>query len=416
MFVDRVTVHLRAGNGGAGVVSFKRTRGRPKGKPVGGSGGSGGDVLLEVDEGVASLLAYRRNPHHAASPGSHGQGDLKHGRSGEDLVLKVPPGTVVLDADGTIVADLVSPGQRFTALQGGRGGRGNAALVSPALRAPSVCEQGEFGRKGSFTLELKLMADAALVGFPNAGKSTFISAVSAAKPKIAAYPFTTLEPHLGVVSIGDREFVLADIPGLIEGAAAGKGLGHEFLRHVERARVLVFLLDPSPLQERDPSEQLEILLAELEEFSPELATRPRVVAVNKADLPEASDWAERLEAHLVSAATGSGTSALLHVIADLADQAQRDAPEREGFVLHRPAEAPFTLRRDGGVWVVEGVMARRAVRFADLTNPEAADLAAQRLARLRVDEALAEAGAEAGETVRIGDLEFEYLPNPDEEE
>lgn len=416
MFVDRVTVHLRAGNGGAGVVSFKRMRGRPKGKPIGGSGGSGGDVILEVDEGVASLLTYRRNPHHTAGAGSHGQGDLKHGKSGEDLILNVPPGTVVLDSDGVVLADLVARGQRYTALPGGRGGRGNAALVSPSLRAPSVCEQGEFGRTGSFTLELKLMADAALVGFPNAGKSTFISAVSAARPKIAAYPFTTLEPHLGVVSIGDREFILADIPGLIEGAAAGRGLGHEFLRHVERARVLVFLLDPSPLQERDPSEQLAILLHELEAFSPELALRPRVVAVNKADLAEASEWAERLEVHLVSAATGEGTPALLHVIADLSERAERDAPEREGFVLHRPAEAPFTLRREAGAWVVEGVMARRAVRFADLTNPVAADLAAQRLARLRVDEALAEAGAVDGETVRIGDLEFEYTSNPDEEE
>ncbi len=416
MFVDRVRVHLRAGNGGAGVVSFVRQRGRPKGKPVGGSGGSGGDVIIEVDEGAASLLAYRRNPHHAASPGAHGQGDLKHGRSGEALVLHVPPGTVIIDDEGTVVADLVVPGQRYTAVEGGHGGRGNAALVSPSLKAPSVCEQGEFGRAEWFTFELKLMADAALVGFPNSGKSTFISAVSAAKPKIASYPFTTLEPHLGVVSAAGREFVLADIPGLIEGAASGKGLGHEFLRHVERARVLVILLDPSPLQEKDPSEQLEILLRELEEFSAELADRPRVVVVSKADLPDAAAWSETLGAHLASAATGEGIPSLLHVIADLAEEAERQAPEREGFVLHRPAEALFTLRRDFGTWVVEGVMARRAVRFADLTNPVAADLAAQRLARLKVDEALAAAGAVEGETVRIGDLEFVYVPADEEDE
>lgn len=416
MFVDRVRVHLRAGNGGAGVVSFQRQRGKPKGKPTGGSGGSGGNVVLEVDAGTATLLTYRRNPHHSAGAGHHGQGDNKHGKRGDDLVLPVPPGTVVLDDDGVMVADLVAPGQRYTALDGGRGGRGNAALVSPALKAPSICEQGEYGREGWFTLELKLMADAALVGFPNAGKSTLISVVSAAKPKIAAYPFTTLEPNLGVVSVDGREFVLADIPGLIEGAAAGRGLGHEFLRHVERARVLVMLLDPSPLQERNPAEQLEILLLELEAFSAELVARPRVVVVNKADLPEAAQWADALDAVLISAATGQGLKPLLHEIANLAEKAEREAPEREGFVLHRPVEAPFTLRREGSVWVVEGVMAQRAVRFADLTNPVAADLAARRLERLRVDEALADAGAEQGDTVRIGDLEFEYTPPAGEEE
>jgi len=286
VFVDRVRVNLRAGNGGAGVVSFVRARGKPKGKPTGGNGGPGGSVHLKADPSVATLLRYQRNPHHAAGHGTHGQGDLRHGRGGEDLTLSVPLGTVVYDAQGTMIADLVEDGQTVEAVKGGRGGRGNAAFVNPSNRAPAVAEQGEYGRAEWFTLEMKLLADAALIGFPNAGKSTFISKVSAAKPKIADYPFTTLEPNLGVVSFDGREFVLADIPGLIEGAAAGKGLGHEFLRHVERARVLVILLDPSPAQEKTPSEQLAILTREIREYSPELASRPSLVLLNKADLGE----------------------------------------------------------------------------------------------------------------------------------
>jgi GTP-binding protein len=323
----------------------------------------------------------------------------------------------VTDDEGTVLADLVEPGQRVRVLEGGRGGRGNAAFVSPRLRAPSVAEQGEYGEEASFTLELKLLADAALVGFPNAGKSTFISRVSAAKPKIADYPFTTLEPNLGVVSVDDREFVLADIPGLIEGAAEGRGLGHEFLRHVERARVLVILLDPAVTQERGPAEQLEILLDELGEHSPDLLERPRLVVVNKADLPGASEAAAGIDGALVvSAVTGEGLRPLLHRIADLVDRAGREAPDRQGFVLHRPVQAGFEIERDRGVWVVHGAAARRAVRFADLTNPQAADLAAARLARLGVDEALEALGAEEGDTVRIGDLEFEYVPPVHDEE
>lgn len=416
MFVDRVRVHLRAGDGGAGVVSFEKTRGRPKGKPTGGSGGEGGDVIVEASEHISTLLAYHRNPHHSAGHGTHGSGDLRHGRAGDDLVLPVPPGTVVIDDSGELLADLVQPGQRVRLLEGGRGGRGNAAFVSPRLRAPSVAEQGEYGEGAWFTLELKLIADAALVGFPNAGKSTLISRVSAAKPKVAEYPFTTLEPHLGVVSVDGREFVLADVPGLIEGAAEGRGLGHEFLRHTERARVLVVLLDPSPWAEHPPTAQLEILMSELEAHRPELVERPRLVAVNKADLPEASTAASEIpDAHLISALTGEGIGELLHRIADLVEQSERETPEREGFVLHRPVERPFEIRRIPGAWVVEGPAARRAVRFSDLTNPQAADLAAERLRELGIDEALAEAGAEAGDTVRIGDLEFEYLAEDEEE-
>ena len=391
------------------MAAFVRRRGLPKGNPNGGSGGPGGSVILQVDEGMSSLLTYQRNPHHRAGDGTHGQGDLRHGRSGADLTLGVPPGTSVYDDEGQMVADLVRPGQSVTLLEGGRGGRGNAAFVSPSNRAPSVAEQGEYGREASFVLELKLLADAALIGFPNAGKSTLISVVSAAKPKIADYPFTTLEPNLGVVEVSGREFVLADIPGLIEGAAEGRGLGHEFLRHVERARALVVLLDPSPIQPETPQRQLEILLDELRRYSPELASRPYMAAIGKADLPEAAEAAEAIPgAQLVSSVTRVGLDSLLHTIADLVDQAVREAPDRPGYVLHRPVEVPFTVRREGMAWRVEGVAAKRAVAFADLTNPEAADMAASRLERLGVDRALADAGAEEGDEVRIDELSFEY--------
>jgi GTP-binding protein len=416
VFVDRVRVNLRAGNGGAGVVSFVRARGKPKGKPSGGNGGPGGSVILRADPSIATLLRYRRNPHHSAGHGTHGQGDLRHGRAGEDLELPVPLGTVVLDDQGTMIADLVEGGQEIEAVKGGRGGRGNAAFVSPSNRAPGVAEQGEYGRSEWFTLEMKLLADAALIGFPNAGKSTFISKVSAAKPKIADYPFTTLAPNLGVVSFDGREFVLADIPGLIEGAASGKGLGHEFLRHVERARVLVILLDPSEAQERTPQEQLEILTREIADYSADLAARQRLTLLNKTDLGGLGGLAGSLRAIPVSAVTGDGVRGALHAIADLIDEAERVAPQRKGFVLHRPLGPTFTVRREEGAWRVEGIAAERAVGFADLTLAEAADMAAWRLARLGVDEALLEAGAVEGDEVRIGELSFEFAPEPGDEE
>jgi GTP-binding protein len=416
VFVDRVRVHLRAGHGGAGVVAFEKRKGRPRGRPTGGSGGNGGDVIIEATPSMATLLTYRRNPHHQAGHGGHGSGDTRQGRRGEDLILPVPLGTLVYDDAGTLIADLVRPGQRVVVLRGGRGGRGNAALASPQMRAPSIAEQGEYGPEGWFVLELKLMADAALVGFPNAGKSTFISRVSAARPKIADYPFTTLEPSLGVVEVDGREFVLADIPGLIEGAAQGRGLGHEFLRHVERARVLVFLLDPSPLQELPVDAQLEILVDEVESFSADLTHRPRLVVINKGDLPEAAEARRRVpDAEVVSALTGEGLTPVLHRIADLVEEAGRSEPQREGYVLHRPVGPGFEIRKEGDVWVVDGVAARRAVRFADLTHPQAARLAARRLARLGVDRALEKAGAAPGDPVRIGDLEFEYLADEEEE-
>ncbi|HUF96138.1 MAG TPA: GTPase ObgE [Acidimicrobiia bacterium] len=413
MFVDRVRVNLRAGNGGAGVVSFVRAKGKPKGRPIGGNGGPGGSIILRADPSVATLLRYHRNPHYQAGSGTHGEGDLRHGRAGEDLLLPVPPGTTVVDEDGTVIADLVAAGEQVLAVAGGRGGRGNAAFVNPGNRAPSVAEQGEYGRSAWFELEMKLLADAALVGFPNAGKSTFISRVSAAKPKIANYPFTTLEPNLGVVSFDGREFVLADIPGLIEGAAEGKGLGHEFLRHTKRARVLVYLLDPSETQEEPPEAQLDILRREIKNYSAELSQRPSLTLLNKADLPEAEPIAGYLA---VSALTGEGIREALHAIADLVELAERESPERVGFVLHRPLGSGFSVEREGDVWVVTGVPVERAVSFSDLTAAEAADMASRRLARLGVDEALRDAGARAGDEVRIGELSFEFLADYGEEE
>ncbi|MEA1902824.1 MAG: GTPase ObgE [Actinomycetota bacterium] len=414
-FVDQVRVSLRAGNGGAGVVSFVRAKGKPKGRPIGGNGGAGGSVILRADPSVATLLRYQRNPHHSAGHGTHGEGETRHGKRGEDVVLPVPLGTVVTDEDGVVLADLVGEGEEVVALRGGRGGLGNAAFVSPANRAPGVAEQGEYGGEAWFTLELKLLADAALIGFPNAGKSTFISRVSAAKPKIADYPFTTLEPNLGVVSFDGREFVLADIPGLIEGAAEGKGLGHEFLRHTERASVLVILLDPAETQTETPEKQLEILSREIRSYSMELSERPRLVLVNKADTFDVSDVVASTGAFPVSALTGDGLSSALHATADLVDQVEREAPERKGYVLHRPLGPTFTIVREEGAWRVSGRAAERAVRFADLTMAEAADMASRRLARLGVDDALTNAGALEGDEVRIGDLAFEFTLDFEEE-
>ena len=368
---------------------------------------------------MSTLQAFRHHPHHAAGSGTHGASDLRHGRRGDDLILAVPPGTVVFDEEQRLLADLVEHGQQVEVLAGGRGGRGNAALVSPRHRAPVFCEQGEFGAEAWFTLEMKLIADAALIGFPNAGKSTLISRVSAARPKIADYPFTTLEPNLGVVSIGDRDFVLADVPGLIEGAAQGKGLGHDFLRHCERARALVILLDPSPLQTIPPEHQYEVLCRELQAHDPELAERPRLVAVTKADLgmPEVISLGLRRavpDLMEISAVTGEGVEGLLYRIADAVDQAERSSDRREGYVLHRPLQTTFTVDRTDHVWVVEGRAAERAVAFNDLTLAEAAGLAARRLTWIGVDEALRRAGAQEGDEVRIGDHVFEFS-EPDDE-
>jgi GTP-binding protein len=419
MFVDQAVIYARGGDGGAGVAAFEKVRGKPRGKAEGGSGGRGGAVIVRADESVASLLDIKRHPHQRAGSGTHGEGDVRHGRRGADRVVRVPLGTVLRLEDGTLLADLVRHGHEVTVAAGGRGGRGNRALVTPALRAPAFAEQGEYGEEVVISLEVKLIADAALIGFPNAGKSTLISSVSAAKPKIADYPFTTLQPHLGVVEIEGRDFVLADIPGLIEGAAEGKGLGHEFLRHVERARVLVVLLDASSLQPTDPQHQYRTLLTELGAHSPDLLDRARIVAVGKLDLDETAKaidelraWAadEGIELRAVSAVTGEGIRPLLSTILAAVDEVKRASPDRRGYILQRPAGHGFTVRREDDVWVLEGRAAERAVNLDDLSSPEVLDYVARRLARTGITGALIAAGAAAGDDVRIGRLLFEFHP------
>jgi GTPase len=424
-FVDECQLNVRGGDGGAGCVAVRREAHVAKGGPDGGDGGRGGDVWLVADRNVASLLAFRDHPHRRAPSGAHGSGKKKHGAGGDDLFVHVPEGTVVLDRDGTVLADLVNEGDRWLAAAGGRGGKGNARFLSNKRRAPMFAEQGEEGEERWLNLELKLMADVALVGFPNVGKSTLISRISAAKPRIADYPFTTLEPNLGVVRLDDGfEYVVADIPGLIEGASEGKGLGHRFLRHIERARVLVLLIDlaggDTGTTAADPAGQIAVLLRELEQYQPDLATRPRVLVGSRADLvPEAHALAEQgqgmvtgdgVELDLcISAVTGAGLSHLRGRLADAVREARAVVPEVEGFVVHRPFVDGISIEReDDGSFRVVGRQAERAVALSDLTNLEALDYAHSRLKKLGVDKALARAGARQGDVVHIGGLSFEY--------
>ncbi|MBV9659571.1 MAG: GTPase ObgE [Acidimicrobiales bacterium] len=403
-FVDEAQVHVKGGDGGAGAVSFRREAHVAKGGPDGGDGGKGGDVWLLTDRNVASLYGFRDHPHRRAGRGTHGQGKARHGRSGADLEVPVPEGTVVRDADGTVLADLARPGDRWLAARGGEGGRGNARFLSNRRRAPAFAEQAEVGEERWLNLELKLMADVALVGFPNAGKSTFISRVSAAKPKIADYPFTTLEPHLGVVRFEDHEFVLADIPGLIEGASEGKGLGHRFLRHIERARVLLVLIDLAPADGRPAAEQEAILLDELRRYQPELLSRPRLVVGSKADAATSDR-----EGPKISALTGVGLRPVLGELAVLVEAARSELGPVSRYVVHRPEPGGVAVSRDrDGAWLVGGRAAARAVALSDLTIPEALEYAQARLRGLGVDRALARAGARSGDLVRIGTFEFEY--------
>ena len=348
-FVDEAQLHVKAGDGGAGAVSFRREAHVPKGGPDGGDGGRGGDVWLVADRNVASLLAFRDHPHRRGGDGTHGAGKARHGHHGKRLVVRVPEGTVVRDLEGDVLADLVTQGDRWLAAAGGRGGRGNARFLSNRRRAPSFAEQGEVGEERWLNLELKLMADVALVGFPNAGKSTLISRISAAKPKIADYPFTTLEPNLGVVRFGDHEFVVADIPGLIEGASEGRGLGHRFLRHVERARALVVLIDLAPADGGSPAEQERILLDELGRYRPELLDRPRIVVGSKADVAD-----RRLPGTGRTASRPSPARAPPphRPRGELVGEGPAPARARqaEAFVIHRPEPEGLLVERsdDGG--------------------------------------------------------------------
>lgn len=410
MFVDECQIHVKAGDGGAGAVSFRREAKVPKGGPDGGNGGRGGDVWLVADHNVASLLSFKDHPHRSATSGSHGQGKAKHGRNGTDLDVPVPLGTVVRDPEGTVVADLSEDGARWLAARGGQGGRGNASFLSNRRRAPNFAEQGELGEEAWYDIELKLMADVALVGFPNSGKSTLISRISAAKPKIADYPFTTLEPHLGVVRFDDHEFVVADIPGLVEGASEGKGLGHRFLRHIERARALLVLVDLAADAGRAPEDQEKTLLAELERYQPELAQRPRLVVGSRVDI--GVDGGEAVpEMPTISAVTGQGIPWLVGELARLVDEARASQPRPKRVVVHRPVPTGVVVERAGdGSLVVKGRQAERAVALSDLNDAGALAYAQERLHRLGVDRALARAGAREGDRVRIGRFEFDWEP------
>ena len=416
-FVDECGLNVKAGDGGAGCVSFRREAHTPMGGPDGGDGGRGGDVWLVADRNTASLLAFRDHPHRKATSGTHGSGKRRHGHHGQDLEVLVPIGTQVKDRDGTVLADLVAEGDRWLAAEGGRGGHGNARFLSNRRRAPAFAEQGEVGEERWLRLELKLMADVALVGFPNVGKSTLISRISAAKPKIADYPFTTLEPHLGVVRLDDGaeafEMVVADVPGLIEGAAEGRGLGHQFLRHIERARVLLVMVDLSELADRSPADQLAVLLAELGEYRPDLLDRPRLVVGSRADLAADADGSTSPDIPKVSAVTGEGIPRLLGMLRAEVERSRAADEHPEGFVTLRPAaEGVRVERHDDGSFEVHGREAMRAVALSDLTDPAALEVAHRRLAALGVDRALARAGAAEGDLVVIGDLRFAYENDP----
>ncbi|MHB1548671.1 MAG: GTPase ObgE [Acidimicrobiales bacterium] len=430
-FVDEAQIHVKGGDGGAGAVSFRREAHVDRGGPDGGDGGRGGDVWLVAATNQSSLLGFRDHPHRRAGDGGHGGGKRRHGANGKDLEVPVPVGTRVMDGAGVVLADLLAEGDRWMAAPGGRGGRGNASFLSNRRRAPSFAEQGEQGHEQWYDVELALVADVALVGFPNAGKSTLISRISAAKPKIADYPFTTLEPHLGVVRApGGGDFTVADIPGLVEGAADGKGLGHRFLRHVTRARVLLVLVTSDPAVGTGVEDQERVLLDELRRYRPELLDRPRIVIRSKSDLdvpeplagqpagPGATGGTAGGVRMAISAVTGAGVDRLVGTVATIVDEERRVLEARAGrqaIVIHRPLPEGFTVdRRDDGTFEVVGRTVERVVSLNDVTGDEAADYVQGRLRRLGVDRALVRAGARDGDVVHIGALSFVwYRDQPD---
>jgi GTP-binding protein len=427
-FVDQVVLHLAAGDGGHGCASIHREKFKPLGGPDGGNGGRGGDVLLRVDPSVTTLLDYHHTPHRRATSGRPGQGGHRSGADGQDLVLAVPDGTVVRTASGEVLADLVGADTTYVAAQGGRGGLGNAALASARRKAPGFALLGEPGDSADLVLELKSVADVALVGFPSAGKSSLVAALSAARPKIADYPFTTLVPNLGVVEAGEVRFTVADVPGLIPGASQGKGLGLEFLRHVERCSALVHVIDAATIEPgRDPLTDLDVIEAELAAYGG-LDDRPRIVALNKVDVPDAQEIAEMVTADLqarglrvlpVSAATRSGLRELSFAMAELVRDARAAAPDPEATrIVLRPRavdDKDFEVIRTDGRYVVRGRKPTRWVAQTDFSNDEAVGYLADRLARLGVEDALLEAGAEEGDTVLIGDgddaVVFDWEPS-----
>jgi len=423
-FVDRVVLHVAAGDGGHGCASIRREKFKPLGGPDGADGGHGGDVVLVVEHNTTTLLDYHFHPHQKATSGKAGQGDLRNGASGDTLVLPVPDGTVVLGPGGEQLADLVGEGSRHVVARGGRGGLGNASLATVKRKAPGFALLGEPGEASDVVLELKSVADVALVGFPSAGKSSLIAAVSAARPKIADYPFTTLVPNLGVVEAGGTVFTIADVPGLIPGAAQGKGLGLEFLRHVERCTVLVHVIDCATFEpDRDPLSDLDAIESELEQYRTSLSDRPRLVVLNKVDVPDGQAIADLARPELeargltvleASGVTRAGLRELTYALGRLvaADRAARPVEQATRIVL-RPTgvdDAGFSIGRDQEGFVVLGAKPSRWVQQTDFNNDEAVGYLADRLARLGVEKALADAGAAPGAWVTIGAVGFEWHP------
>ncbi|MEA2452107.1 MAG: GTPase [Actinomycetota bacterium] len=406
-FVDEVTIHALAGPGGNGAVAFHREPYKPRGGPDGGNGGDGASVILRADESVGTLLELRDHPHIKALKGAHGEGKRKHGANSEDKIVLVPPGTMVYDETGVLLADLAGPGDELVGARGGRGGRGNAHFTTSTRRTPGFSEKGEPGEERKLRLELRLLADVGLVGFPNAGKSTLIARISAAKPKIADYPFTTLVPNLGVVRHGEDSFVVADIPGLVAGASEGKGLGHRFLRHVSRAAVLVFLTDLTAI-DRDPRDDFEVLKSELEAFDPELAARPTLQLATKVDAAPDADIPEG--ALGISAVSGEGIDTLLRVLAEMVKQSRVSTPRQKGYVRHVMRDDPTTVAREDKAWRVTGKQVERLVATTDMDNEEALTRLQRRLITMGVERELAAAGARAGDEVRIGDAAFDFEP------
>lgn len=435
-FVDRVVIHARAGNGGNGCASVHREKFKPLGGPDGGNGGRGGSVVLVVDPQVHTLLDFHFHPHLDAPSGKQGMGNNRDGASGSDLELRVPDGTVVLDENGRLLADMVGAGTRFVAAEGGRGGLGNAALVSRARKAPGFALLGERGDVRDLTLELKTVADVGLIGFPSAGKSSLVSTISAAKPKIADYPFTTLVPNLGVVSAGEHTFTVADVPGLIPGASEGRGLGLDFLRHIERCAVLVHVVDCATLEPgRDPLSDIDALEAELAAYQPtlqgdstlgDLADRPRAVVLNKIDVPDARELAEFVRADIaergwpifeVSAVSREGLRELTFALWEMVSAYEA---ERPAAVPRRPVIRPIAVNESGftveadqenpGGFVVRGTRPERWVAQTDFVNDEAVGYLGDRLARLGVEAELLRLGAKPGCAVTIGDMTFDWEP------
>ncbi|AXI09582.1 GTPase ObgE [Oceanobacillus zhaokaii] len=425
MFVDQASVYVKAGDGGNGLVAYRREKYVPLGGPAGGDGGNGADIIFEVDEGLNTLMDFRYNRHFKAKRGENGMSKTQHGKNAAPLIISVPPGTTVIDEDTEeVIADLTTQGQQAVIVKGGRGGRGNTRFVTPRNPAPDVAENGEPGQERNIKVELKLIADVGLVGFPSVGKSTLLSVVSAAKPKIADYHFTTLAPNLGVVDTSDhRSFVLADLPGLIEGASEGVGLGHQFLRHVERTRVIVHVIDMASMEARDPYDDFQKINKELEDFDPKLLKRPQIIAANKMDMPGAEEnlaafkekLTEDIPVYEISALTREGLRDILFAIADLLDAIPKVAPEiedtdEEVVYRYQKEDAPFEITRDpDGAFVIYGAKVEKLFKMTNFSSDGSIRRFSRQLRGMGVDEELRKRGAKDGDTIRLLEYEFEFV-------